>query len=383
LTDAASDASILSVCERREFRAGGMALVDPPYEFIADGLKHGEVVAFFGAAASAVYRPLNETWRPGKPFMPFGGELARTLAKAANYPASDKTYEKALFDLSQAVKGLTWRCDDDRQLILSELSHIVDQKVDGVGIEQSQSVLAPLLSHLSAPLDLAFVASWAEHVQGHRRAVDRKLHESFAVECSPGLLHERLAGIEATQLYVTTNYDDLLEKALAPRRPHVIIDRGDKGLQVAVGGTTPLPVSPTGDELYELLNDPKTQQPSHPVLFKMHGSVDKANARNDCYLITEEDYVDFLGRADGRYVPPYVSALMQGKDFLFLGYSLEDWNVRVILRKLLTRSAAGSVKFWAIVSGHSEVEQQVWQAQNLNIYPMDLLAFSEELARHL
>jgi len=44
----------------------------------------------------------------------------------------------------------------------------------------------------------------AEHVQGHRRAVDRKLHESFAVDCRPGLLHEKLAGIEATRLYVTS-----------------------------------------------------------------------------------------------------------------------------------------------------------------------------------
>jgi hypothetical protein len=74
---------------------------------------------------------------------------------------------------------------------------------------------------------------------------------------------------------------------------------------------------------------------------------------------------------------------MEGRDFLFVGYSLVDWNVRVILRKLLTRSAAGRVKFWAIVSGHSEVEQRVWQAQNLNIYPMDLLDFAKELAKHL
>jgi hypothetical protein len=131
------------------------------------------------------------------------------------------------------------------------------------------------------------------------------------------------------------------------------------------------------------LDDQNTHKPSRPIVFKMHGSVDRSDASNDSFLITEEDYVDFLGRAGGSYIPTYVNALMQGKDFLFLGYSLEDWNVRVILRKLLTRAAAGSVKFYAIVDGPSEVEQQVWQAQNLNIYPMDLLTFAEELARHL
>jgi hypothetical protein len=304
--------------------------VDPPYEIIADGLKAGEVVPFFGAAASAVYN------RPPNPAMPFGGELAATLAKAASYPAA------------------------------------------------------------AEPPDLALVASWFEHVQGNRRRLNGKLHEAFSVDCAPGLLHERLAAIATTRLYVTTNYDDLLERALAPRKPHLIIDRGDKGLRVVVqGGTSPpasasvgagaspLSAASTGDDLYELLNDPQTHEPSHPILFKMHGSVDQADSRNDCYLITEEDYVDFLGRAGGKYIPPYISALMEGKDFLFLGYSLEDWNVRVILRKLLTGPVAGGVKFWAIVNGPNEIQQQVWQAQSLNIYPMDLLVFAEKLAKYL
>ena len=117
----------------------------------------------------------------------------------------------------------------------------------------------------------------------------------------------------------------------------------------------------------------------------MHGSVDKTASENDCFLITEEDYVDFLGRDKGYYVPPYVDALMLGKDFLFLGYSLADWNVRVVLRKLLKSAPATrpNMKCWAIVRNKSHVEQQVWHAQNLNIYPMDLLTFAEELKGHL
>jgi hypothetical protein len=74
---------------------------------------------------------------------------------------------------------------------------------------------------------------------------------------------------------------------------------------------------------------------------------------------------------------------MEGKNFLFLGYSLEDWNVRVILRKLLTPIRLGDVRCWAIVRGHSDTEQRVWQSHGLNIYPMDLLKFSEKLAAEL
>jgi len=253
----------------------------------------------------------------------------------------------------------------------------------GVGADRVETALSPILKkHIGDSPALALIASWAEHVQGDRRSLDRKLRQYFAVDGRPGLLHTMLADIDAARVYVTTNYDDLLEKALLHRRPHLIIDRGDKGLGVSVAGGPLQSVACTGKELYELLNDPKTQQPSSPVIFKMHGSVDLRTSSNDSYLITEEDYVDFLGRSGGHYIPPYVSGLFANKNFLFLGYSLADWNVRVILRKLL-KTTAGKVRFWAIVRGRSDIEQSVWQAQNLNIYPMNLLDFTAKLAAHL
>ena len=170
----------------------GPEIVGPPYGFIANGLKKGRIIPFFGAAASAVYnRPRDEPWKPGSPFMPFGGELAMALAQAANYP-------KAL-----------------------------------IGTEP----------------DLALIASWAEHVQGTREYVDESLHTSFAVECSPGDLHNMLAGVGKTRLFVTTNYDDLLEKALAPRQPHVIIDRGSRGLWVIPARKEPELVPPSGNRI--------------------------------------------------------------------------------------------------------------------------------------
>jgi hypothetical protein len=355
----------------------------PPYGFIANGLNAGKVVPFFGAAASAVYRPLDETWKRGKPFMPFGSELATSLASAAGYSALDAAYDLAFDEIFRAVRGIAANVPED----------------------QAKATLAPVLrKHMGASPDLALIASWAEHVQGDREALNLELRQSFAVECDPGLLHTRLASVPGTALYITTNYDDLLEKALAPRKPHVIVDRGKKGLWVSPAGGKARQVASTGAELYTLLNDPDTQQPSHPILFKMHGGVDKAIAQNDSYLITEEDYVDFLGRASGSYLPPYINGLLEGKNFLFLGYSLEDWNVRVILRKLLNRanetrdcrlinsqtndsdtsmSQGGEVRFWAIVRGRSDVEQEIWHAQNLNIYSMDLCEFTKNLVDFL
>jgi hypothetical protein len=368
----------------------GQLGVGPPYGFIAKALKKGRVVPFFGAAASAVYRPLNVPWKPGKPFMPFGGELATALAKDANYPASDEAYRNALAELKRALEGITWQSDPDRQQLFAVLSAAAKETTEGT-VQPANSGLAGVLQDLiDGPPDLAFIASWAEHVQGTRDDVNDTLHESFAVECSPGLLHETIAGIEATRLFITTNYDDMLEKALAPRQPHLIVDRGNQGLLVTPAGKDPVLVPPTGGNIYELLDDERSQQLPHPIVFKMHGSVDKADPTNDCYLITEEDYVDFLGRDKGYYVPTYVEGLMRGKDFLFLGYSLADWNVRVILRKLLKQasiassaSSARPVRCWAIVSGKTHFEQQVWKTQSLNIHSEDLQVFAKKLAETL
>lgn len=219
--------------------------IEPPYQFIANGLSSGNVIPFFGAAASAIYRPDGEVWQSGKPFMPFGGELAKALAEAAGYPADD-SHEKAISDLLVAIKQLAADIPDDK----------------------AEIALTPVVrAHLTSVLNLAQIASWAQQVAGTREAVNFVLRKAFSVNSPPGDLHTTLAAVNPAKLYVTTNYDDLLEQALAPRKPHLIVDRGEKGLWVGVSGAKLQPISPTGNALYELLDDPQTQSPSAPIIF--------------------------------------------------------------------------------------------------------------------
>jgi hypothetical protein len=81
----------------------------------------------------------------------------------------------------------------------------------------------------------------------------------------------------------------------------------------------------------------------------MHGSVDIENKDNDYFLITEEDYVDFLAsQGKGITIPqPLVEHLERQDDqlrFLFLGYGLQDWNFRVMLRSCATRPSPPPAK---------------------------------------
>ena len=83
------------------------------------------------------------------------------------------------------------------------------------------------------------------------------------------------------------------------------------------------------------------QKPEHPnnlwidetttVIFKMHGSVWKDSDLWDNFVITEEDYLDFMSRMINQMaVPKIIADYFRNKSFLFLGYSLQDWNMRVI-----------------------------------------------------
>ena len=52
-------------------------------------------------------------------------------------------------------------------------------------------------------------------------------------------------------------------------------------------------------------------------------------------MITEDHYIDYLARENAaRLIPAYLMARMRTSHFLFLGYGMRDWNLRVILRSI-------------------------------------------------
>ena len=92
------------------------------------------------------------------------------------------------------------------------------------------------------------------------------------------------------------------------------------------------------------------------------------------------------------------------RSFLFLGYSLDDWNLRVILHSLkgiLKRNAApadgssGEDDFaktfgvtparthWSIQKDPTEYDQAVWRGRNVTIGNRDLNVFVDSLLSQL
>jgi hypothetical protein len=122
------------------------------------------------------------------------------------------------------------------------------------------------------------------------------------------------------------------------------------------------------------------------VIYKMHGGVDRVDATRDSFVIDEDDYADFLVRvAEKTAIPAVFAEAASTRSFLFLGYSLRDWNLRMILSKIdrglsHARSARDDRReSWAIQLGASALERKLWGLRNVTIFDMDLQEFVQRV----
>jgi len=227
--------------------------------------------------------------------------------------------------------------------------------------------------------NLSLVASYLAQKEDSL-TLREELRQAFGVASEPGPLHRCLADpkLEALRLFVTTNYDDLIERALGARAPWVVVDRGTSGNVWCR--------APDGEwEEIESKNlGYKITDRKRPIVLKLHGSLDPKNRDNDSFLITEEHYVDFLGRSEGGQLPQMLATAMREKSFLFLGYGLKDWNIRVLLNKLAqARARTEKIRSWAIVSNSGLAEQELWRTQNVEMHDLDLDKFVSGLQAFL
>jgi len=176
-------------------------------------------------------------------------------------------------------------------------------------------------------------------------------------------------------LIVTTNYDDLQEQAFREKnRPyHVVIYRtGSPTFLFKEHG------APEAREVYA--NELNLQIGEIPIVYKMHGACDPKNNEFDSYVITEDDYVEFLSRMTSQTAIPAVFAEpFRRSHFLFLGYGLRDWNLRVVLHKIWQNWPRRRYASWAIQHRAQRLEREFWNRRLLTIYELTLDQFLQNL----
>jgi hypothetical protein len=243
--------------------------------------------------------------------------------------------------------------------------------------------------------ELAKVAQFYERLVFDRPALYMRMRERFQVQQADAPLPRAAALLAAiprsdSPLFViTTNYDSIIERAFRQaQRPLCTITQNMRDPEFGASRlsfTTPEGGTETAeskDFRWEEAGFP----PGAAYLFKMHGSVHRSKLDGpDDLIITEDDYVDFLLNSGGTLYPffPPSSLLRAYKErrFLFMGYSLADWNFRAFLRLLARRNAIslGERRHWAIQRDPDELDVELWRQRNVNVYDADLVEFSNAL----
>ena len=81
-------------------------------------------------------------------------------------------------------------------------------------------------------------------------------------------------------------------------------------------------------------------------------------------------------------IPPIFAEPFQTRPFLFLGYGLYDWNLRVILNRIQEFRGHPKFKSWAIETLSKPVERKLWEARGVDVYdgitPDEFLTESEK-----
>jgi hypothetical protein len=126
---------------------------------------------------------------------------------------------------------------------------------------------------------------------------------------------------------------------------------------------------------------------STSLIYKLHGAVDRTLKEWDSYVITEEDCVALLNRLNQKAIPACIINHLRGRRFLFLGYEIADWNLRLqlnALKKLRQKKSQKDtdVRSWAVQARHSTREKELWLARNVRHYDLEIHEFVRRLRDH-
>lgn len=305
----------------------------------------GRVVPFLGAGVNLCDRPAGFTWQGSdERYLPSGWELAKELARTFDYQEARK--------LCKAP---------------------------------SDQCLRP-----QPELDLARISQYGDLTQGTGELYEQ-LRSLFTRDFPPTRVHEFLAALPPADpdpkrpenhhlLIVTTNYDDLMERALESVGPSDVVfyDPDDKPARFwhrRPDGTTAKIIDPVSYD-YPFFDE-------RPVVLKIHGTIDRSNQGRDGYVITEDHYIEYLAEeALEKLLPTDFLTKLRGNHLLFLGYSLRDWNLRVFLRRL-KRNPKQAYKAWAVLPYADAVEEQFWQRQEVGIVKVTLRTYIDNLEKEL
>jgi len=208
--------------------------------------------------------------------------------------------------------------------------------------------------------------------RNNRSNLIRELKEAMYVGKRPSPALSLLADLDFP-LIITTNYDQLFEDALRERRKRPFISVYKKNEER----------DETTDD-YPFDEDPT---PDRPFVFKIHGDIVDAP---ESIVITDEDYIQFVLRMSDKQeyhpVPETMRFHFKKWPTLFIGYSLKDYNLRLLFKTLRWKiDRSGFPLAYSVDLYPDPLVFDVWfqQRRYINFLAQDVWTFVPELHRRV
>lgn len=304
--------------------------LDEHYDFVAEALSFGSVIPLLGAGAN-LCDPARHGWELGEN-LPNGRELSRYLAGKYKYPGEDSDDLLRVSQYAQAKRG--------NGTLYDHLHRIFAAPYGYTGVHE-------------------FLA-----------ALPRQL--------------ERSPGGRRHQLIVTTNYDDALEQALTAAGEQFDLVWYSTTGEESEAARRFMHKPPDGEPRpIERPNEYLLSVADRTVVLKIHGAVSRGDRGDDSYVISEDHYIEFLTHTTlHEMIPKTLLATLLNSHFLFLGYSLQDWNLRVILHQI-SLEREQSRDSWAIQHEVQEIDRALWESRGVRLHEIGLEGYVRELNKRV
>jgi DNA-binding SARP family transcriptional activator len=238
---------------------------------------------------------------------------------------------------------------------------------------------------------LARVAQYVAVMKGSGPLYD-ELHELLAADIPPTNVHRFFASLPPIlrargvphQLLVSASYDHALERAFEE-----VGEEFDVVSYLATGRGRGhfCHIAPEGSAT--LIDRPNTYATEldlerRTVILKLHGHAEPGDLREwESFVVTEDDYIDYLAQAEiANVVPVSLAARLRRSHFLFLGYTMADWNLRVVLNRLWGDQPL-SYRSWAVQPAPKPLEREFWRRRDVDVLEAPLEAYVAGLGRYL
>jgi hypothetical protein len=191
------------------------------------------------------------------------------------------------------------------------------------------------------------------------------------------------AGGAANPLLLTTHYDSALERALTAAG-----EVFDVVTYVASGRDRGKFVHVDPDGAATLIDVPNAYSAlslhERPIVVKLHGQATEDDARErESFVVSEDDYIGYLAQAEiTNLVPVAIAARLRRSHFLFLGYPLREWHLRVFLHRVWGDEHV-AYRSWAVERAPDMVGREFWRHRGVDIVAVDLTDYVERLERRL